>query len=203
MSDKVMSPKMFLHRAGQAKSAIAFLEAHRDWMVSGELASVVSPILAKIDTKELFPTPGLREIQNAVLAHYLASAVRQAEEKITKREKVANVPSNDKNYVAHVYDAHGNELYEPQEHKFDTDAIRWIDRRLIKESPGSYGEVSHLIMTDRDGNPLTITVHRDESMGRLLKSKKPAVSRRTGVGLNKPHTWHAKAKQTRSSFSHG
>lgn len=201
MSDK-MSPKMFLHRASQAKSAIAFIGQYREWMVSGELASVVNPILAKIDTKELFPTPGLREIQNAVLAHHLASQVRQAEEKITKREVVANVPSNDKNYIARVFDAAGNEM-DADDVKFDTDGIRWCDRRLIKMEPGAYGEVSHLIMTDRDGNPLTITVHRDESMGRLLKEKKGPVVRRTGSGLNKPHVWPAKCKQTRSSFSHG
>src|SRR6476660_953615 len=99
MSDKIISPKMFLHKASQAKSAIAFIAAYREWMETGQIASALSPILARIDNKELFPTPGLLEIRNAVLVHHLTAEVQKAEAEQAKREVKANTPPPNKNYL--------------------------------------------------------------------------------------------------------
>jgi hypothetical protein len=172
-------------------------------METGEMASVISPILARIDKRELFPTPGLKEIQNAVLSHHLTMEAQKQEILQTKRVQIVNTPKPAKNYLAKVFDSKGNQLYDPTYHQHDTDGIRWIDRRLIKESPGSYGELTNEAIHDEAGEPLLLYIHRDDSMARLFKRKKGPVVERQRTGMNKPFTWYARAKQDKQSFSRG
>jgi len=203
MDDKNMSIKQFLHRSGQVKSAMAFLAQYREYLTTGELAPIVSPILAKIDVHEIQPAPGIELIRNAVLAHHLAITIRQEETKQSRREtsNLFNKP-NKKNYIATVFNAKG-EVLKSKELPLDTDGIRWCDRRLIEAEPGSYGEVAHAVMTDKEGNPLVIYVSRLESMGRLLRKKKGPTVQKKSLGLTKPFVWFARAKQSKSNFSAG
>lgn len=203
MSEKI-TPKLFILRASQTKNAVGFIQQYRRWLETGELASIVSPILRKIDDKALFPTPGLLEIQNAVLVHYLSMEVQKQEILQAKRIVVANTPKPNKNYFAVVLDANGNEMsYEPQFFQHDTAAIHWVDLRLVKEAPGCYGEVSNVAMFDREGNPLIIYVERDDSLHRLFRKKKSPVVQRKSMGLSKPLGNQMRCKQDRQSFSRG
>lgn len=204
MSEKI-TPKLFILRASQTKNAVGFIQQYRQWLENGELASIVSPILRKIDSKSLFPTPGLQEIQNAVLVHHLSMEVQKQEILQAKKIVVANTPKPNKNYFAVVLDTNGDELpnYEPQFFQHDTAAIHWVDLRLVKEAPGCYGEVSNLAMFDREGNPLVLFVERDDSLHRLFRKKKGPVVQRKSMGLSKPLGNQMRCKQDRQSFSRG
>lgn len=203
MSEKI-TPKMFILRASQTKNAVGFIQQYRQWLEHGELASIVSPILRKIDEKALFPTPGLVEIQNAVLTHHLAFEAQKQEILQAKRIVQANTPRPNKNYYAMVFDSKGQELnYEPQTFKHDVEGIRWCDRKLVAEGPGCYGEVVNLAISDASGNLLTLIIHRDDSMARLMKVKKGPVVQRKSTGMSKPLGWQMRCKQDRQSFSRG
>ena len=172
-----MTPKGFLHKTTTkaAGSASAFLLTHREWLTSGELASVVSPILAKVDSQELMPTPALQEIKAAVLNHMIADDARKAEAAMEK----AQDSGTKKNHIASVYDAHGvlctrtkpDGDEEDLVKGFDLpqDAMRWIDRRLFDGPPGCYATLDHTKTVQQE------TVTRDDSFARVLKVNKGAV----------------------------
>lgn len=199
-----MSAKGFLHKAGTkaANSAAAFIATHRQWLETGEVAEVTSPILAKLDKAEILPTPALIEIKNAVLGHMIASDALKAEKAMEK----AQDRGSEKNHIGTIFDANGmivTRIKEDGDEEelikgFDMpqDAQRWVDRRLFDLQPGCYGIVVH---TQTNQETLTL---RDDSIARILKTPKgPAIKAqkkstpRLGFGV--------KAKQDTASFSHG
>jgi hypothetical protein len=208
MATRNMSPKGFLHKASGKISAEAFLAQHRAWLETGELALFTTPILLRLDSRELLPTPALQEIKEVVLAHHLAEEVRLAEEAMnaTPKSKVH------KNYLVTIYNSKG----EVQTHidstgkekelisSFDTGSLAqgWADRRLFEGSPDWFAVVQHTKMFDRAGDPLATNIMRDDSIGRILKvskgpvmKSKPQSSSRLGFGV--------KAKQSHAHFSKG
>lgn len=218
--EKKMTPKWFLHKASTkaANSAIAFIAAHREFLETGELAEVTSPILRLLDEKQVLPTPALALITQAVLSHMLAVEVAKADRQI--RDQMRAEESGEakgfrtrKDWLAVIKDAQGNivetentvgDLKELQQ-GFDmaAQAERWVDRRLFDGAPDWYGEVSHTTLTSaKDGLPLTIRVERSDAIARILKKPKgPTVHRRAQSTAKL--SFGVKIRESRSTFSHG
>lgn len=198
-----MTAKGFLHKTTTkaANSAMAFIQSHRDWLMTGELAMLTSPIIKKLDEQSLLPTPALREIQYAVMNHIIESDRRKAEAAMDSSNDSVN---KSKAWQAIIYDGAGSictiinnkgkeeNLVKGFEHASEGD--RWIDRKLFDGASDWYGEIS--------GHGTIVRVNRAEAIARLLKKPKgPAIhqsSKSTGaLGFG------VKASQDRASFSRG
>lgn len=210
-TERSMSAKGFLHKCKSkaANAAAGFLAAHREWLTTGELSSVTSPILAKFDSGELLPTPSLDAIKQAVFGHMLASDAAKAERQIEEGQN----PTSNKNFICTIL----NEKEEVQtrfnEAKgededlikgFETpqEAERWADRRLFEGGSDWFAQVESTKIHLTSGQPFTFYVEREESFARILKKPKPAVSKTRGVSTSKLG-FGVKVSNDRSSFSRG
>ncbi len=204
MSERKMTPKGFLHKATTkaANNATAFIAAHRAWLETGELSNLTTPILRKLDEREVMPTPALEEIKNAVLFHFLAQETKAAEAAMAKRDE----PKVQKAYVAAIYDAKGNivtyvnddgeEKEMIQSFDMSQDGERWCDRRLFDGAPDWHGEV-----VSTKGLP-PIHVMREDSIARILKKPKGPAVHTKGVST-KSLGFGVKAKGDHFHFSKG
>lgn len=177
---KVMTPKWFLSLATRSgiKSAEAFLAAHRDWLENGELAKEVSPILVQIDSKEVFPSPGLNAIMHVALGHVMASTIAKAEEQLNQ----VSSPKTDKPYVGVIYNANGtvatviNDKKEERELRagfnHPQEADRWCQRRLSEGSAGQFGLVTWTKVLTKAGTPMTTRHDRDDAIRALIPKKR-------------------------------
>jgi hypothetical protein len=199
---RVMTAKGFLHRSSTAKSAIAFLSAHRDFLTTGELAQFTSPIVARIDEGSLMPTPGLSEVRNVVLAHMLAKETLRGEAALLR----ASEPSkSNKAYVATIYHANGeiitrkNEDINSENYGQEKELIQgfelgqraneWADRRLFEQESDAYAEVIAVKLVTEHG-PMVSIIKRDEAIERLfprkvgpVMHKKPMSTSKLGFGV--------------------
>lgn len=204
-----MSPKGFLHKANGKVSAIAFLATHRAWLETGEVAQFTSPILAKMDSGDLLPTPTLETIKSVVLGHILASDALKAEKSI---EKASAEPRVRKDYLATIRNSRGDICFRINEkgeevllqESFDksSDADRWCDRRLFDGESDWYGIVQHTKMVDRHGHALATVILRMDAMARILKAPKGPVMSKRGQSTNSLG-FGVKAKNDRFHFSKG
>lgn len=212
MNERKMSPKGFLHKTTTkaALAAAAFLTAHREWLTTGELAEVTTPILRKMDEREIMPTPALEEIKKVVYDHMIASEIRKGEEKIARDE--AGPERSHKDWSATIYDAEGNiairikedgkeekltkEFDQPQE------ADRWVDRRLFEADSEWFGVVSSLTMKRKDGDPIASVVKRQDAIARMLKQRSGPVLDRPAKSAGKL-SWGVKSRPSHARFSHG
>jgi hypothetical protein len=206
-----MSPKGFLHKSSQkaAVSAGAFLAQHRAWLETGELALFTSPILRKLDEKAIMPTPALEEIKVVVLAHHLAEETRKAEEAMAR----ADQPKVRKNYLVTVYNAKGEIQTRPNantgeeielKETFDlsTQAEGWADRRLFDGASDWFAVVEATKMFNKDGEPLSTTIMRDDAIARILRVKKGPVMKSRPQSTSKL-SFGMKAKGDHFQFSRG
>lgn len=170
--------KGFISKASGRVSAVAFLAAHREFLTTGELASVTSPILVKLDKGEIMATPALQELCRVMLDYHLNA-------EITKGSSAATKPAKEptsKAYLVTVYDGKDQvctrfkEVRDP-----DTGAIEeveedlihgadslqaaegWADRRLFDGAPDWYA-----VVASTKGS-MRFVVRRDESIARILK----------------------------------
>lgn len=202
----VLTPKSFLVKTTQkaAASAAGFLQAHRDFLLTGELASVASPIIARLDARELLPTPALGEIQRAVLGHIVAMDLAKAEEKLNQP---ASGGGTQKPWLATIRDEKGNICTrinskgekEDLVQAFDTaaPADRWCDRRLVEGASDWYALVEHTL------SPVVTRIDRNEAVARLLKNKPGPVCAKQSKASMSRLGFQGKAKQDRAVFSHG
>lgn len=207
--ERNMSPRGFLHKAEQAKSAIALIAAQRTWLESGELCHVTSPILAKIDAGELLPTPGLEHIKQAVTCCVMQAAIRKGEEASARLQSGAE---SSKPYAGVIYSAPGviaiklNEKKEEVELKENFDspqaAERWVNRRLDDGESGWFGEVIWKNIILKSGLPMITRVERNLAIAAVQTKKKSAYHKTLKVGAG-PLGPRMKVSQTRSSFSRG
>jgi hypothetical protein len=213
MTERKMSPKGFLHKASgkAANSASAFIATHREWLETGELALFTTPILLKVDSREMMPTPALEEIKAVVLAHHLAEEIRLAQEKMEKADEPTEGKS--KSYVARIYDSKTGEVVQEKNDKgklvdlkesFDdgTRAEGWTDRRLFAGAPHWFGVVESTKLFRQDGTAFAATILRDDSIARILRKPKAPVmkaQKKSGGRLS----FGVKAKESRASFSRG
>lgn len=196
MTERKITVKGFVKKASAAKSALAFISQYREYLTSGEVATITSPILDKIDNGELVPTAGLNEITNAVFAHMMVMDLQKAEASI----EAANEPAVTKPVVARIVDSRGEELHSDSFH-LGQDAERWVDNRLYAGTPGSHGEVIHTKIFLK-GVPATTIITREDSIARILKKPRASATKRVGVASGKLG-FGVKAKQSHSSFSRG
>lgn len=203
--ERKMSPKGFLAKTQTkaANSAIAFLAQYREYLTTGEVADKTSPIVAKVDAGELLPTPALREIQYAVMAHIIEAD----QAKLEQSQHQATRTGTRKPWKATVYDAAGNVQTrikndgdeEELVKGFDLgqEADRWADRRLFEGAEGWYAIVEHTVLTN-----IATRIERADSMARILKQPKgPTVAVRGKS--TKTLGFGVKVKESRSTFSHG
>jgi hypothetical protein len=204
--ERKMTPKGFLRKLSTAKSAIGFIEAHRAYLTTGELAPLTSPIVHMVDSGALMPTPALTEIQSAVWSHIMLQDQSKAERFLLPKEE-----KEPKAYVAQILD----ELGRVQFHVTDSgdmkeliadfdmpqDAERWVDRQLVDGAPNWHGSITWLLCPEKL-NPVRI-VSRDESMKRLLRAPRMAVHKTVKVGTSGGLGFGVKVKQDAAKFSRG
>ena len=189
-----------------AANAAGFLGQYREWLETGEVAELTSPILAKLDSRELLPTPALKEITSVVFAHMMAQESVKAEESIAKAREAK--PKTEKRVVATVYTARGEIAVDAQgkelQQGFDLgqDAERWADRRLVESAPDCICKIVHTTVKDRNGNPMVAEVTREEAYSRLYKGRKMASHKKVGVSMSRLG-FGVKAKNDRFYFSRG
>lgn len=180
-----------------ANSALAFLSAHSEFLLTGALAPLTRPILIKVDAKELLPTEGLKQIKDVVFSHMMALDMAKAQESLTRSEDLKIT----KPYKVTLFSAvDGSVIQEDKKDLikgFDMaqDAERWADLRLV-ENPNSRAEIAW------HGNTTLTLVTRDEAFARVYPKSKGGATKRTGVNMSKLG-FGVKASQTRSHFSRG
>lgn len=209
--ERKMTAKGFLHKATTqgAKSAEGFIAAHRVWLETGELAQFTSPILAKLDAKEVYPTPALQALTAVVLGHMLAENVAKAEASLDGGGSVTA-----KAWTATIFNAKGEIQTRKNENtgedkdlvqNFDSssDADRWCDRRLFDGESDWFGTVTSNKMTGKDGQPISTVILRQDAIARILAQPKGPACRKTGGSTSKLSFGMKAAVTTRASFSHG
>ncbi len=206
--ERKLTPKWFLHKTTTkaANSALAFITAHRDFLTMGELASKTSPILAKLDNKELFPTPALNQIKQAVLDHMIALEANKFEQAIEKAQNDEAQGKKSKPFVAQILNAKmelctrlkDNGEIEELQKEFDLpqEAQRWCDRRLVEGAPDWHATIDDA----RTGTHEYIL--RNESIQRTFRKKKGPTMHPRKMTTDKL-SFGVRAKQDRASFSHG
>jgi hypothetical protein len=216
MTKQVLTPKSWLNKSintNSAKySAYGFLVASREFLTTGELAPITSPILARLDTErakalaelrdtEALTRASLVEIQNAIIAHIvLVSALKQ-------EQALDGAPKQDaKPWIASVVDEHGivQTRIKPNGEEEELiksfalaqEADRWLTRRLFEQAAGTIGLVDHA----------TLNVHtcmsRDEAVAAIIaKKKQPVCWQRSQT--TKVLGFQHRAAEKRVSFSKG
>lgn len=201
-----MSPKGFLQKANRASasgSAAGFLAAHREYLVNSEVSYATKPILAKLDNGEAFPTPTLREITCAVMAHIMLVDLMKAKD---SAEKAESAPKTRKPFTACIRDGSGaiilNDEGKEVKQNFDLPqrAQDWCDRRLLESSSDCFGEIVH----NAAHNPehATDLVNRDDALARIFKQGRTPVMKVQKQSQSKLG-FGVKAHPTVAKFSHG
>ena len=204
MTERKMTAKGFLHKTTTkaANSAAAFLASYREYLTTGELAPVASPIIRKMDEGTILPTPALKEIQSVVMAHIIASDQAKVEHAI----EVSQEPKKTKNWVVQILDVEGNictrinakgeeeELVKSFDKSQEADG--WADRRLFEGASDWYATVDHATMNVHS------IIQRSDSIARILRQPKGPAMHQAAVST-KTLGFGVKAKQDRASFSRG
>jgi hypothetical protein len=152
-----MTPKGFLHKSNckAGLAARAFIAAHKEYLITGEVAYKTSLIVEKMEAGELMPSPALDEIKRAVLDHILEvnkidsfeAALDRASAKEAKRALEPSEPKKAKPFMAVIRDGAGVVCLDAngKEMKAGFDlpqrAIEWCDRRLFQSYADCFGEV--------------------------------------------------------------
>ena len=200
-----MTAKGWLAKAGGKVSAAAFLQASREFLLTGNLAEATTPIISRVDTEGLLPSPALELLRVAVMNHLLNESA-EATDKAASRGEKKDLP-----YLAKILDGEGNVAIGQNEAGEDIDLVRsfamaqegerWIDRRMVDGSPDWRGEVIATHMIGVNG-PITTHVTREESLKRQLRSKAGPVSKTMGKSQGKL-SFGATCHPDRSVFSRG
>lgn len=206
----MMTPKGFLTKTGSTKaisSALGFIQAYREYLTTGEVASATSPIVARLDAGEVPASIALDEIKKAVLAHILEQDKIQVVEPKQVKETSSSKRSHPiKPFEARIVDPATGKICTRVTEKGEIEdlikcfdqpqqAERWCDRRLFDGCVSWYGEIRHY------EKPWDV-INRDDSIARVLKRPLPPVSKSPKYGGTQL-SWGMKCKQDHSSFSKG
>lgn len=208
MTERKMTPKGFLSKLSSAKSAIGFLAAHREYLTTGELATLTSPIVRMVDERQLMPTPALAEIQAVVFRHVMEADLRKAEKSLVP--SIGN--KEPKAFIATIRDAEGRVQWAKTESgedielskEFDMpqDAERWCDRKLFDGAPDWHGEILWTKCPEKLADFKVRQVAREDSMARILRQPGSMATRTVKVGGN-GLGFGVKVRNDVSKFSHG
>jgi hypothetical protein len=223
-AERKMTVNGFLKKASTANSALGFLSAHKEWMLSGELTSALQPILARIDDGSLMPTPALGEIQQAVIDHIgmvaRAKLIKSNEKQIKRIEKElasqaeATVVDDGgegepdtKVWTFTIYDSNDEIMCRTKENGEIEELIRsfsrvsigdrWADRALFAGASDWYGVCTHSVMNVR-----TIILRQD-AIARVMHPGHSNTVMSKGNAKNATLSFRPKVKESRSVFSHG
>jgi hypothetical protein len=211
---KMMSPKGFIGKATKPNiSAAGFLAQHREYMLTGEMAIVLAPIVAKVDAGEIEAAPAL-DLAATLAMHYInATNILKGQRSIQaqgqgpKTVKVSRGPHKIKDWTAAIYNSedviqirtkeNGEEEEMYKEFDKSSEADRWIDRRLSLDcSPDCYGEVIHTPSARRT------VILRDDALARFYKKPKgPTMKPQPGGGGSL--SFRPKVKESKVTFSGG
>jgi len=210
-TEKPMTPKRFLRLLNGAKSAIGFLAAHRDYLATGELADITSPILAKVEDKAIMPTPALQEIQAVVWAHCMAADMAKAEASILKSNTSKGSTKELLPFEARIVDPAGNVQFRTTESgdeveliqtfNMPQDAERWVHRQLFNGAPNWTGEVTWAHCPEKLVDFKVRKIARETAIEVTLRKGPGPVMHKTAAsgGL----TSKIKVKPTVTKFSRG
>jgi hypothetical protein len=158
--DRKMTPKGFLHKAKIAKSALAFFAAHRDYMLTGELAPITAPILEAVEAKAKMPTPALSEMIQAVFSHNMVASVEAAKRSQERSQAAAEKPPE--NYTVRVLSPKGETLLE-EGFEMPQRAEDFAARRLANDcEQGCIAQILHL------HSSVVTTMDRDQAVERVF-----------------------------------
>lgn len=200
MTQRKMSPKGFLKKLATCKAAEGFLSQYREYLLTGELFSLTSPIVARVDSGNLLPTPAVEELTQVVFAHVKAVDMAAAEASLNRVPSESSPRGTSKPVVATIYDAQGNEL-ESQGFDLGQRAMGWVDRHLTAQSPDCIGKVVHTKVLIK-GLPMEEIVTREDAYYRLYPRQKGPFMKRLPTSVSSLKG-RMKVSQSRSSFSHG
>jgi len=208
MTTRNMTPRGFLAKANSAKSAQAFFEAHKEYILTGEIAPLVAPLLAAVKRGDMFPTVGLNAIKQAVVAHIMLEASSKAKEQLAKAAKPKSPPKSNLPYRAEVLDKDDDiaigDNGDPLLAFFDKwqDAERWLDRKLFDAAPSDHGEITHRYVVNGESKNKIHFVTREDAMARILHKGPQGAFKSLKFGGSKLG-FGVKAKNDVSKFSKG
>jgi len=164
-----MTAEGFLAKANGKVSAAAFLQEHRDWLLTGTRRLLTEPILVRLDNKEVFPTPALNEIKVAVMNHLLATNIlngREATSREPSKPIKAIIFNGSTPLTVKVKDKEGEFHDKEVSMSFDSayKAEEWAARRL-QENPGCHAEVREY------ASGKVWNMNRDQAFARLVPIK--------------------------------
>jgi hypothetical protein len=98
-----------------------------------------------------------------------------------------------KNWIATIFDAEGNVCTRPNDKGEEVElkmgfdlgqrANEWADRRLFAGASDWYAVVSHTSMINKEGEPISSIIMRQDSIARILQSPKgPAMKSQAKAG---------------------
>ena len=101
-----------------------------------------------------------------------------------------------------IRETDGKEVDLQQEFDQPQDADRWCDRRLFEGETDWYAVVSHTTKTNKDGDPISSVIMRQDAMARILAKKGTAVMKTTAKSSS-TLGWGVKSRPSTAKFSHG
>lgn len=208
--ERKMSVKGFLAKSNSSKAmagALGFLQAHREYLLTGEVAYATASIIEKFDNGELPATPALNEVKQAVLAHIMEVERIKSEEALEK----SSLPSVSKPYLVEIRDAATNAICirvkddgtsEKLVKGFSMpqDAERWADRRLFDGAPSWFGTVTQT--NAKNPEHATDIIERDDSIARILKRPRATATKTVNHGSSSLG-FGVKVREKHTNFSHG
>ena len=209
-SKKPMTASSFLAKCTANKAitgALGFLTAHREFLLSSEVAESTAPIIQQFDDGELTASNAVIEIGMAVANHIAAKAASNPAR--TKSGMKEATPTAEKPFRARVVDVRTDctvQVFNESKGEMELldkcftmpqEAQRWVDRRLANGSSDWYAVISH-------NEKMWEVVERDHSIGRVY-GRRPGQpgqicktsAKSSGLG------WGVKARQSTAHFSHG
>lgn len=209
-----MTPKWFISQAAKqgARSAEGFIAAHREFLLTGSLAKVTAPVLAKLDAKQMYPTPCLTMLTDVILGHLIAQQNEEQEEIQAVVEEDAGAGRVVKPWTAIIYRADGTIWEVPdrdgmkkvrQNFHLSQQADRWVDLRLVESPVDCYGVVDSNTMHKEDGSAISTRTERLDAIARVFKKKGQPTMRKTSGGSSRLSFGIKNGKTTRVEFSRG
>jgi hypothetical protein len=204
-TERKMTAKGFLTRTNSNKAAtstVAFLKAHQEYLLTGEVAYATAPIVEGFIAGTIPATPALMQIKQVVFDHIRLVEDQKAQESLERE----STTTSDKPFQCIIRDAATGEVctrekddgtVEKLQKYFDKpqDAERWADRRLFDGAPSWYANVYHF---GKDWD----VIERDDSIARILKRPRGAVTKTNSYGSS-TLGFGVKVREKAVKFSHG
>lgn len=227
-SPRIMTEKGFLHKSKGSVSAIAFLAAHREFLQTGTLSGLTAPILAKLDSKELMPTPALEEIRKVVFGHMVAKDMLAAQEMMrnppkkgrpkssgrlvsfdnpaTGEKEYRRVGAESKAYKAFIYDGQGNIAIVQDSKGKEVELSKSFD--LSSDASNWVDRRLFDGAVDWHGEvegpaEITVTICREDSIARILRKPIGPSCHIKSKGTSGKMGWGMKVSNDVSRFSRG